>query len=142
MYFLIVGAGRVGTAIARMLLDSDHEIAIIDSDEARCRAIEEELGGVVVPGEGTEAAILGRAGANRADVFIATTRRDDDNLVACQLAKHRFGAARVVALVNVPEHVELFYRLGIDVSVNTTAILVDSIQEDLASLMIEEVKGF
>ena len=54
----------------------------------------------------------------------------------------QLGAARVVALVNVPEHVELFNRLGIDVSVNTTAILVDSIQEDLASLKIEEVRGF
>lgn len=142
MYVLIVGAGRVGTAIARWLLVAGHEIAIIDNVEARCRAIEEELGGVVVPGEGTEAAILSRAGANRADVFIATTRRDDNNMVACQLAKHRFGAGRVLALVNVPEHVELFNRLGIDVSVNTTALLVDRIQEDLASLMIEEARGF
>jgi trk system potassium uptake protein TrkA len=142
MYVLIVGAGRVGTAVARWLLEGDHEIAIIDNDESRCVAIEEELGGVAVPGEGTEEAILGRAGANRADVFIATTRRDDENLVACQLAKHRFGAARVVALVNVPEHIELFSRLGIDVSVNTTELLVNRIQEDLASLMVEEVRGF
>ena len=52
MYILIVGAGRVGTAVARWLLETDHEIAIIDNDESRCVAIEEELGGVAVPGEG------------------------------------------------------------------------------------------
>ncbi|MCL0028895.1 TrkA family potassium uptake protein [Dehalococcoidia bacterium] len=142
MYVLIVGAGRVGTAVARWLLEADHEIAIIDNDESRCLAIEEELGGVAVHGEGTEESILGRAGANRADVFISTTRRDDENLVACQLAKHRFGAARVVALINVPEHIELFTRLGIDISINTTELLVNKIQEDLASVMIEELRGF
>ena len=142
MYVLIVGAGRVGTSIARWLLASDHEIAIIDNDEARCMAIEEELGGVAVLGEGTEAAILGRAGANRANVFIATTRRDDENLVACQLAKHWFGATRVVALVNVPEHVELFNRLGIDVSVNTAQLLVDKIEDSLSTMLTEEAGGF
>ena len=142
MYILIVGAGRVGTAVARWLLETDHEIAIIDNDESRCVAIEEELGGVAVQGDGTEESILGRAGANRADVVIATTRRDDENLVACQLARHRFGAARVVALLNVPEHIDLFTRLGIDISINTTELLVDKIQEDLASVMIEKVRGF
>ncbi len=142
MYVLIVGAGRVGIAVARGLLAAEHEITVIDKDPARCMVIEEELGGVAVLGEGTEAAILGRAGANRANVFIATTRRDDVNLVACQLAKHWFGASRVVALVNVPEHVELFNRLGIDVSVNTTQLLVDRIEENLSTMLIEEVGGF
>lgn len=142
MYVLIVGAGRVGSAIARWLLAGDHEIAVIDKDPERCSAIEEELGGVAVLGDATEATILAKAGANRADLLIATTRRDDENLVACQLAKHRFGAGRVVALVNVPEHVDLFARLGIDVTVNLTQLLVDRIQEDLAEMMVEDVGGF
>ena len=147
MYVLIVGAGRVGSSIARWLLAGDHEITIIDNDPQRCSAIEDELGGVVVMGDATEATILAprtlaRAGASRADLLIATTRRDEENLVACQLAKHRFGAGKVVALVNVPEHVELFARLGIDVTVNLTELLVDRIQEDLAEMMVEDVGGF
>ena len=142
MYVLIVGAGRVGSSVARWLLAGDHEITIIDNDPQRCSAIEDELGGVVVMGDATEATILARAGASRADLLIATTRRDDENLVACQLAKHRFGAQKVVALVNVPEHVELFARLGIDVTVNLTELLVDRIQEDLAEMMVEDVGGF
>ncbi len=142
MYILIVGAGRVGAAVAKQLLMAEHEITVIDNDPDRCIVIEEELGGVAVLGEGTEAAILGRAGANRANVFIATTRRDDDNLVACQLAKHWFGATRVVALVNVPEHVELFNRLGIDVSVNTAQLLVNKIEDSLSTMLTEEAGGF
>ena len=142
MYILIVGAGRVGAAVAKQLLMAEHEITVIDNDPDRCIVIEEELGGVAGLGEGTEAAILGRAGANRANVFIATTRRDDDNLVACQLAKHWFGATRVVALVNVPEHVELFNRLGIDVSVNTAQLLVNKIEDSLSTMLTEEAGGF
>ena len=142
MYVLIMGAGKVGSSIARWLLAGDHEITIIDNAPQRCSAIEDELGGVVIMGDATEATILARAGASRADLLIATTRRDDENLVACQLAKHRFGAQKVVALVNVPEHVELFARLGIDVTVNLTELLVDRIQEDLAEMMVEDVGGF
>lgn len=142
MYVLIMGAGRVGSSIARWLLAGDHEITIIDNDPQRCSAIEDELGGVVVMGDATETTTLARAGASRADLLIATTRRDEENLVACQLAKHRFGAQKVVALVNVPEHVELFARLGIDVTVNLTELLVDRIQEDLAEMMVEDVGGF
>ena len=112
MYVLIVGAGRVGSAIARWLLAGDHEIAVIDKDPERCSAIEEELGGVAVLGDATEATILAKAGANRADLLIATTRREDENLVACQLAKHRFGEGRGVAVRNGPGHVGLLSLLG------------------------------
>ena len=100
MYVLIVGAGRVGVSLARWLLAADHEVAVIERDAARCAALENELGSISVAGDGTEADILARAGANRADVFIAATGRDDDNMVACQLARHRFGASRIVAEVN------------------------------------------
>ena len=142
MYVVIVGCGKIGYSLTKALSATKHEVLVIDRDHKKCEAIVEELGSVALIGDGCEIGVLREAGADRADVLIAVAGLDEDNLVACQLAKHRFGAARVVALVNVPEHVELFNRLGIDVSVNTTALLVDRIQEDLASLMIEEVRGF
>ncbi len=138
MYFVIVGTGRVGGALARWLVAAGHEVSTVDTRPARCAELDDELGSVSVLGDGTEAGILARAGANRADVFVAATGSDEDNLAACQLARHRFGATRTVALVHVPEHERLFGLLGIDISINTTALVVVKIEEILSGLFVEE----
>ena len=141
MYAIIVGAGRIGTLIARWLLDAEQEITVIDRDPDRSAAIEDELGSVVVRGDATESRVLSEAGASRADVLIATGRRDDESLVICQMAAHLFGVGRVMAIVNVPEHVDLFNRLGVSESIDTTALLVDAFEERLGGLLVEDVGG-
>ena len=141
MYAIIVGAGRIGTAVARWLLDAEQEITVIDRDPDRFAAIEDELGSVAVRGDATESQVLWKAGAGRADVLIATGRRDDENLVICQMAAHQFGVSRVMSIVNVSEHVELFNRLGVDESIDTTAMLVEAFEERLGGLLIDEVGG-
>ena len=141
MYAIIVGAGRVGTAIARWLLDAEQEITVIDRDPERFAAIEDELGSVAVLGDATESQVLWKAGASRADVLIATGRRDDENLVICQMAANLFGVGRVLSIVSVSEHVELFDRLGVSESIDTTAILVDAIEERLGGLLVDDVGG-
>jgi trk system potassium uptake protein TrkA len=141
LYAIIVGAGRIGTAIARWLLDAEQEITVIDRDPDRLSAIEDELGSVAVRGDATEARVLLKAGASRADVLIVTGRRDDENLVICQMAAHLFGVGRVMAIVNVADHVELFNRLGVNETVDTTAMLVDAFEERLGSLLVEDVGG-
>ena len=141
MYAIIVGAGRVGTAIARWLLDAEQEITVIDRDPERFAAIEDELGSVAVLGDATESQVLWKAGASRADVLIATGRRDDENLVICQMAANLFGVGRVLSIVSISEHVELFDRLGVSESIDTTAILVDAIEERLGGLLVDDVGG-
>ena len=141
MYALIIGGGRIGSAIAKWLVDAEHEVAVIDIDPARRASLEDELGSIVVAGDGTEAGTLAKAGANRADIFIATTARDDENLVACQLAKHRFGASRTVSVVNISDHERLFNLLGVDITINTTELLVGRIQEELSEVLVEEVSS-
>ncbi len=141
MYAIIVGAGRIGTVIARWLLDAEQEVTVIDRDPNRSAAIEDELGSVAVCGDATEFRVLSKAGASRADVLIVTGRRDDENLVICQMAAHLFGVGRVMATVNVAEHVELFDRLGVSESIDTTAMLVDAFQERLGGLLVEDVGG-
>ena len=141
MYVVIVGVGRVGLALARWLVAAEHEVAVIDSNPSRCAALEDELGGISVVGDGTEAGVLARAGCNRADILIATTRRDEDNLVACQLAKHRFGALRTISLVNIPEHETIFNVLGTDMVINTTDMIVNRMQQELDSALVEELEG-
>lgn len=138
MYVIIVGAGRVGTAVARRLLEVDQEITVIERDPGRCAALESEIGGVVVQGDATEFNVLTKAGAMRAQVLIATGRRDDENLVICQMAKHLFNVGRVMSIVNVSEHIELFDRLEIDVSIDASLMFVDSFMHGMEGLLDEE----
>ena len=138
MYVVIVGAGAVGVAVARWLLAAEHEVTVIDREPTRCEALDEELGSISVVGDGTVAAVLAKAGANRADIFIAMTGNDDENMVACQLAKHRFGASRTISMVTAQDHETLFNRLGIDVTVNTTALAVAKVQQELSGSLLEE----
>ena len=133
MHIVIVGAGTSSTALARWLVSAGHEIAVVDLDPARCSALDEALGSVSVPGDGTDAAVLAKAGASRADVLIATTGSDDVNLVACQLARHRFEVSKTIAVVNTGEHTELFGLLGIDVTIDINELVLGRIQEGLAA---------
>ena len=142
MYVLIVGAGRVGSVLARWLLTAEHEVTVVDRDPIRCAVLDEELGSITVVGDGTDAGVLAKAGANRAEIFIATTRRDDDNLVACQLARHHFRAEHTVALVNIADHERLFNRLGVDITISVTELLAGRIQDLLSGFLVEEVGEF
>ena len=136
MYVVILGAGKVGFALACWLVASDHEVAVIDWDPSRCAALEDELGGISVVGDGTDAGVLARAGCNRADIFVGASGVDEDNLIACQLARHRFGALKTISLVNIPEHEALFALLGIDVTVNATDMIGGRLREELSGAAI------
>ena len=140
MYVVILGAGKVGFALARWLVTSDHEVAVIDWDPSRCAALEDELGGISVVGDGTDAGVLARAGCNRADIFVGAGGVDEDNLIACQLARHRFGALKTISLVNIPEHEALFALLGIDVTVNATDMIVGRLREELSGAAILDLE--
>ena len=140
MYVIIVGAGKVGAEMARWLIEADQEITVIDRNADRCAAIEEELGSVSVTGDATESAVLRKAGAVRADIVIATGSVDEENLVICEMAKHLFEVDRVMSVVNVSEHVDLFNRLGIDVTVDTTSLQVMELQQGVRGLIGEEIR--
>ena len=131
MHVVIVGAGRVGCSVARSVFSDGNEIAVIDNDPSRCAAIEAQLGGVTVEGDATEVETLSRAGANRAEILVATMRSDESNLVACQLAKSMFNVPNTVSLVTSNDHAQLFNLLGIDSVVNVTDLVVGRVQEQL-----------
>ena len=141
MYVIVVGAGRVGAAVARRLLEADQEITVIERDPDRCATLESEIGGVVVQGDATEFNVLTKAGAVRAQVLIATGRRDDQNLVVCQMAKHLFNVGRVMSVVNLSEHIELFDRLGIDVSIDASLMFVEAFMNGMEELLNGETGG-
>jgi len=146
MYIIIVGGGRLGYYLARTLLDEKHEVLIIEKDAATVPTIISDMGSVCIKGDGCETAVLAEAGTNRADIFISVTGDDEDNLVACQVAKYKFNVPRTIARIRNPRHEILFKKLGIDVTVSSTAIILEYIKHEvptnpLTHLLSIEEKG-
>ncbi len=134
MYIIIAGGGKVGYYLAKELLADGHEILVIERDHKKALQIGHELGeGAVIRGQADEAATMARAGGNRADVVIAVTGDDEDNLVICQVARRRFNVPRTIARVNNPQNEELFHRLGIDITVSSTKLILSLIEQELPS---------
>src|SRR6202161_3762450 len=109
MFILIVGAGRVGSAVAKRALDAGHEVSVLDSDPLSHERLDkdqsiswEDAGGRFTVGGGLELDGLSEAGIGDADVFMAATRGDNTNLVIAQLAQRRFRVPRVVVRVAGP----------------------------------------
>jgi trk system potassium uptake protein TrkA len=131
MYIIIIGGGKVGYYLAKALLDEGHEILVVEKDAARTEFICGELGSVCVRGDGCEVATLTEVGTGRADMFIAVTGDDEDNLVACQVAKHKFNVPRTIARISNPKNETIFKTLGIDVTVSSTNIILEHIEEEV-----------
>jgi len=131
MYIIVVGGGRVGYYLARALLDEGHEVLIIEKNATFCDIINEELGSICVRGDGCEAAILEEVGTGRADMLVAVTGHDEDNLVACQVAKYKFNVPRTIARIRNPQNEAIFKKLGVDVTVSTTNIILEAIEKEV-----------
>jgi trk system potassium uptake protein TrkA len=132
MYIVIIGAGNVGYHLAKAVLSKGHEVLLIDRDAATLERIEDELGSIGLRGDGCEATTLEEAGTARADLFVAVTDQDADNLVACQIAKHRFKVPRTVARMSDLKNEPLFKKLGVDVTVSSTILILQYIESQTA----------
>lgn len=131
MYAIIIGGGKVGYYLAKELLQEPHEVLLIEKDAGKCARIAEELGDIVLRGDGCEAATMEVAGFGRADIVISVTGDDEDNLVACQVAKVKFSVPRTIARLNNPKNQAIFKRLGIDTTVSATAAILAQIEQEL-----------
>ena len=133
MYFVIAGGGEVGFHLAKALLESGHEVMIIESDRRRAQFIEQQLGSIVLNAPADEGRYQLEAGCERADAMIAVTGADPANLIICQLAKWRCNVARVIARVNDPKNEIVFKNLGIDETISSTRVLMSVIEQELPS---------
>ena len=131
MYILVIGCSEVGYHLTKALLASRHEVLVIENNHTRCELLNEELGSVAFQGDGTDQLTLKKAGANRADVFVATTNRDETNLVACQIAKHVYQIDRTIALIKDPKNEPIFQIMGIDAVINSTHLILDNLEEQI-----------
>ena len=113
MYAIIMGGGRVGLALANLLIDSGADITLIESDEALCNEVAAELDALVIHGNGTSSKLLEETNIEDAEYFIATTGNDEANLLSCILVR-KYDVPNIIARVSNPEHEEAFKEVGID----------------------------
>ena len=128
MYIIIAGGGEVGFYLAREFIEGGHEVLVIEPDAKQRERLEEELGEITLGGEGCRIKCLDEAGVSRADVFIAATDLDEDNLAACQLAKLKYHVPRVVAKLNNPRNRNIFRKLGIEDTVDVAALVLENLK--------------
>ncbi|WP_405653510.1 potassium channel family protein [Streptomyces sp. NBC_00019] len=130
MNVIIAGAGRLGTQIAQVLAAAHNEVTLIDADDDRVAELEGRVPVRLIAGDACEPTLLEHAGALTADLLIATTGDDEDNLVISLLAKRQFSVARVAARCNDADNAWLFdERWGVDVAVPAATPLISLIEE-------------
>jgi len=131
MYIIVVGGGQLGYYLTKALLNEGHEVLTIEKTSEVCEKIVSDMGSVCVRGDGCEVTTLAEAGTGRADMLIAVTGDDEDNLVACQMARHRFNVGRTIARITNPKNEALFKKLGINVTISSTDIILEHIKEEV-----------
>src|SRR5947209_4334480 len=131
MYVLVVGAGKVGWNLARELIDKGNELTIVESNRGRYQTVEQELEHAVQYGDGSELWVLERAGIERADLVIAVTGDDEDNILICQVAREKYGVERVIARCNNPRNLQHFELLGVKPAISATDLILRLIEHEV-----------
>jgi trk/ktr system potassium uptake protein len=131
MYVIVVGAGKVGWNLGRELLEKDHEVTLIEKDQNRYLAVEQELEHNVQYGDASELWVLERAGIGRADMVITVTGDDEDNMLICQVAKEKYMVEQTIARVNNPRNKQWFDLLGINPVVSATDLILRLIEHEV-----------
>jgi len=132
LYIVIVGGGKAGYFLAQRLYLDKHTVALIEKDKATCERIASRLDILVINGDGCDPKYLKDAGVERADVIAAVTGDDEDNLIICQVAKDKFNVSRTVARVNDSKNEHTFAELGVDIPIDSTAIIAKIIEEEVS----------
>ena len=128
MFIVIVGCSASGYHLSKALIAGGHEVVVIEQSLERFDLLRDELGTVALLGDGTEELTLKRAGIARADVVVSLTGVDATNLVISQMTKHIFHVPRTMALIKDPKNEPLFHEVGVDVVVNSTHLVLESME--------------
>ncbi|MDB5069122.1 MAG: transport system, NAD-binding component [Candidatus Eremiobacteraeota bacterium] len=140
MFILIIGGGKVGTYLARGLIKQQHEVIVIEKDARKAQLMTNLLeSDVAVVGDGCDPNVLLQAGLARADVVVADTGDDEDNLVVCIITK-KHSAAKCIARVNNPKNKLIFESLDRDrpvVVISSTELILNMIDERVNASNLE-----
>lgn len=142
MRILIIGGGKLGYYLTKTLAPDNHKIVLIEENLDMCKKVANELSELdvkVIHGDGTDIDFLQDADITKADIFIAVTGDDENNLVACQIAKKFFSVPRTIARVNNPKNINVFKQLGVDSVVSSTALIADIIELEVDYACINSI---
>ena len=132
-YIIIAGGGKVGYNLGRALLKKGDEVLILDKRPMRFHELHDELGEAVFFGDACEIRTMVQVGMERADLVVAVTGDDEDNLIICQAAKRWFGVPRAIGRVNNPANEESFHRLGIEETISATRLMYQLIEQEVTT---------
>jgi trk system potassium uptake protein TrkA len=139
MLIILVGQGDLAYYLARQFVTRDHQVTIINPDAEDAENLARRLNATVLVGNGTDMLVLENAGGRRADVVIALTSCDADNLAVCRIAGKKFQVPRTISLVNDPDNEEVFHRLQVSAAISSTRIISTMVQEETGFEQIAEV---
>ena len=139
LYAIILGCGTTGIKVAEWLMASGAEVTLIEEIGEKQRLADNLLGSVVVLGDGTKIATQNIAGVKRATLFISTLSSDEDNMLACQIAKHHFEVDRTIAISDTPDNANLLKLLGIDIVIDVTELITEKMQSLVAPMLVEDL---
>ncbi len=132
MKIVIMGCGRVGAQLAKLLDAEGHAVTVLDIDSYSFRRLPPEFNGTALIGSGANEETLKKAGIEEADIFVALTQGDNRNVMAAQIAKHIFNVPRVVCRIYDPLRQELYNTLGLE-TFSPTTIFAQMLKEKLES---------
>ncbi|MBN1289528.1 MAG: TrkA family potassium uptake protein [Actinobacteria bacterium] len=129
IHIVISGGGKVGSFLATKLSEKGHSVVVIEKDREICKKLAIITSALVIQGDACDYRYQEEAHVDKADVFAAVTGDDDDNLVACQLAKTSFDVPRTVARVNNPKNERIFNLMGMQ-AISSTTVIAHLIEEE------------
>jgi trk system potassium uptake protein len=130
MRVILIGGSNTVYFLARQFTRRHYHVTIINRDALDCRDLAAQTSATIVHGDGTDVTRLEEAGARMADVVLALTSSDPDNLIACQIASKKFGVPRTIAKVNDPDNEAVFQRLGVSVAFSSTRVIGSIIDQE------------
>lgn len=131
MKLILIGSGKLIYFLTRQFASKGYQLTLICPDPSDALALSRQFKATVVLGDGSDPAILKDAEAYRADILLALTAQDQDNLVACQIARQQFGITQTLAIVNDPDNLDIFEKLGITIAFSATEIIANLLDQHL-----------
>ena len=142
MYVVVVGGGNVGYYLTKMLLAEKYEVTLLDWNHDRATSLQDELDDIVMCCNGTSIDGLKNAGCARADVIVATTGDDEDNLAICQFGKKYFKVPKAIARITNPKNERVFKELGVSTAISGTSAMAEALKRYVAKQSLETLLTF
>lgn len=131
MRVIILGCGRVGSTLAKIMANEEHDVTVIDQTSDSFRRLGAKFKGTRLVGQGTDLDVLRRAGIEGAEVFVSVTQGDNTNIMAAQIAKEVFNVPKVMTRIYDPIRAEAYQEMGIRTICTTT--IAAGLMRDLAT---------